>query len=120
MDKKKEWSVKIFLFDKEYNKLEKIADELDYSVKKLVNKSIRYALKDFEKNKKIKRLEYVEYHKDGELRIYSFKIKEKRYIRLKEISKNIAMSKKELVKCIISYYPKVIQEKENQMLESTF
>ena len=50
---KKEWSVKISLFKSDYNELQMIAYNLDISLKKLVNKSIKYALKDYKANNSI-------------------------------------------------------------------
>ncbi|QCJ44481.1 hypothetical protein FAY30_22620 [Bacillus sp. S3] len=105
---KKEWSVKLALFESEYTTLQDLASEIDITVKKLVNKSIKLALKDYEKKHHIKRSSQIRYVEDTELRTYSFKIKEKHYEKLKGISDSLEMNVKEIVKCILSYYPNVV------------
>ncbi|MDU0324125.1 hypothetical protein RWZ02_15735 [Clostridium butyricum] len=116
---KKEWSVKISLFKSDYNELQRIAYNLDFSLKKLVNKSIKYALKDYKINKSIKRKDRIQFL-DDELKVYSFKIKEKHYNKLKEIADKIDMNVKELVKSILSYYPILVEECEENLFEDIF
>lgn len=118
-EEKKEWSVKISLFNSEYKQLQTIAYDLDISLKKLVNKSIKYALKDYRNNRSIKRSEKIQFLDDG-LKVYSFKIKEKHYDKLKKISDKVDMNVKELVKCIISYYPTLVEQYEDDLLEEIF
>ncbi|SFB38634.1 hypothetical protein [Clostridium frigidicarnis] len=116
-EEKKEWSVKISLFYREYQELKDIAYELDISVKKLVNKSIKYALKDYKENKSIKRSDKILFLEDDKLKVYSFKIKEKHYEKLKKISDKVDMNVKELVRCILSQYPSFVQQSEERLLE---
>lgn len=116
---KKEWSVKISLFKSDYNELQRIAYNLDISLKKLVNKSIKYALKDYKANNSIKRTDIIRFL-DDELKVCSFKIKEKHYDKLKKISDKVDMNVKELVKCIISYYPILVEEHEERWLEDIY
>lgn len=115
---KKDWSVKISLFECEYIELQNLASVLDVPLKKLVNKSIKLALYDFKKNKHIKRSGKLEYFEDIEINTYSFKIKEKHYEKLKLIGNNLEMNVKEIVKCILSYYPEKVVDVEEQALES--
>lgn len=118
-EENKEWSVKISLFNSEYKQLQIIAYDLDISLKKLVNKSIKYALKDYKINNSIKRIDKIQFL-DDELKVYSFKIKEKHYDKLKKISDKVDMNVKELVKSILSYYPTLVEEHEDNLLEDIF
>ncbi|EIW6614799.1 hypothetical protein [Clostridium perfringens] len=122
MEKKKEWSVKVPMFEQEYVKLQDIAYDLDISLKKLINKSVKYAWKDYKSSERIQRSNSIYIWNDN-IKPYSFKIKEKQYERLKEISNNIDMNIKELLRSILSYYPNIVkkyEEYEDKWLEELF
>ncbi|MBO3313993.1 hypothetical protein [Clostridium perfringens] len=122
MDKKKEWSVKVSMFEKEYLQLQYIAYDLDISLKKLINKSVKYAWKDYKSTYRIQRSNSI-YIGDDDIKLYSFKVKEKQYERLKVISNNIDMNIKELLRSILSYYPNIVkkyEEYEDKWLDELF
>lgn len=111
MENKKDYSVKVPMFMHEYKEIQDISFDLDISLKKLINKSVKYAWKDYKSNKRIQRSSVI-YIGNDNIKLYSFKIKEKQYERLKKISNNIDMNIKELLRSILSYYPNIVKEYE--------
>ena len=110
----KSYCVKISMYECKYYELKEMADNLDVSLKKLANKSIKLALVDYEKNKVIKCCNEIRIIDDEQLKKYSFKIKEKYYELLKEISDLYDIKIKELVRNIIMYYPTIIKKREEE------
>ncbi|WP_416187836.1 hypothetical protein [Clostridium perfringens] len=115
-DNYKEWSIKISLFEREYIELLDIAEELDISIKKLLNKSIKYSLNDFKRNRVIRRTDKISIHFDDTLNKYSFTIKDKHYEKLKEISNDCDIRLKELVRNIFIYYSRRVKESEDLII----
>lgn len=109
---KVEISIKVSLFIKEYHALEESSSYLEISKKKIVNKSIKYAWKDYVNNAEINRKSKI-YIGNDSIKQYSFKIKEKQYERLEEMSQKTNINKKELLRNILSYYPEVVRDNES-------
>ncbi|MEX0052469.1 hypothetical protein AB2T85_17770 [Clostridium butyricum] len=112
-EEKKDYSIKISMYETEYYELKNLADELELSVKKLVNKSIKFALKDYKKKGYIKRSDKLIFIEDEYLKKYNCKVKADFYENLKDICEEYDMNIKELVRNIISYYPLIIKERED-------
>jgi predicted DNA-binding ribbon-helix-helix protein len=106
---KKYWSVKVSLLESEYYKLKDIADDLEMSLRKLVNKSIKFALNDINKGY-LKRSDTV--FMDKKEKLCSFKIKAKHYERLKNICLDKDLNIRYLIKDILSKYPYIVYEYE--------
>lgn len=122
MDKKKEWSVKISMFEEEYMQLQDIAYDLDVSLKKLINKSVKYAWKDYKLSARVQRSNSI-YIGKSDINLYSVKVSEKQYERLKKISNNIDVNVKELLRSLLSYYPNIVkeyEEHEDEWLDELF
>ncbi|WP_242301775.1 hypothetical protein [Bacillus cereus group sp. BfR-BA-01361] len=106
---KKDYSVKVSLSKEHYRELKEIAYELEISIKKLVNQSIKKSLKDIEVNGYYKRSKEV-YVIDKEFVLYSLKIKSKHYKELQRISNETQITVKGIVEDILSVYPAIVQD----------
>lgn len=113
-EEKKDCSVKVSIYEIQYDEFKNLADELDMSVKKLVNKSIKFALKDYKKKGYIRRIDKIIFIEEDYLKKYSFKIKADYYEKLKDICNEYDINIKELVRNIILYYPLIIKEYEEE------
>jgi hypothetical protein len=107
---KKDYSVKVSLSKGHYHELKEIAYELEISMKKLVNQSIKKSLKDIEVNGYYKRSKEV-YVIDKEFALYSLKVKSKHYKKVtKRISNETQITVKGIVEDILSVYPAIVQD----------
>lgn len=116
-EEKKNYSVKISIYESQYYDIKNLADELEMSVKKLVNKSIKFALKDYRKNKYIRCVNKIIFIEDDYLKKYSLKIKANYYKELKDICDDYDINIKELVRNIILYYPMIVKQHEYDWIE---
>ncbi len=106
---KKDYSVKVSLSKGHYRKLKEMAYELEISMKKLVNQSIKKSIKDIEVNGYYKRSKEV-YVIDKEFALYSLKVKSKHYKELQRISNETQITVKGIVEDILSVYPAIVQD----------
>lgn len=116
-EEKKNYSVKISIYESQYYDIKNLADELEMSVKKLVNKSIKFALKDYRKNNYIRCVNKIIFIEDDYLKKYSLKIKANYYEELKDICGDYDINIKELVRNIILYYPMIVKQHEYDWIE---
>jgi predicted DNA-binding ribbon-helix-helix protein len=107
---KKDYSVKVSLSKGHYHELKEIAYELEISMKKLVNQSIKKSLKDIEVNGYYKRSKKEVYVIDKEFALYSLKVKSKHYKELQRISNETQITVKGIVEDILSVYPAIVQD----------
>jgi len=112
-----EYSIKISLSESEYEDLKNKCKTMEVTIKHLLNKSIRYAIKDFETNRCIRRSHKIELRVDDSVKHYSFKIKDDHYHKLKDIADLFNANVKEIVTYIISYYPSVVFEVYKKEIE---
>lgn len=111
----KEWSVKVYMSETEYTELKDTAYYLEISLKKLINKSIKFALNDIKKGY-FCRSQIVKINCER-MKEYSFKIKSKHYEKIKLICKDMDLNAKDLVRDILSYYPKCVKEYEDRFMD---
>lgn len=112
MLKENENSVKVSIYEQQYSEIKSIAYSKDISVKKLINKSIKYALKDYEENGYIECNNRIHVEDEENIKQYSLKVKDKYYNELKIICNTYDIKMKELVRQIILYYPYLIKSEE--------
>jgi len=101
-------SVKIKLLECEFNEIQNILLKLDINLKNLVNTSIRAALYDI--NNKGYYMRTDKFSIDKRTKLYSLKIKLNLYKQLQEISNNIDLNIRSLIRDILLIYPKLIYE----------
>ncbi|WP_242272093.1 hypothetical protein [Bacillus cereus group sp. BfR-BA-01310] len=106
---KKDHSLKVSLSKEYYRQLKEMAYDLEISMKKLVNQSIKKALKDIEVNECYKRSKDVYVIGNG-FKLYSLKIKSKYYKELQKISNETQITIKGIVEDILSVYPAIVQD----------